>query len=62
LSTDGSAETAEIKAIMAAQTVNNNILSLVQLGTEMTTPLIVQSSGLAKDFEHRLKSHTPQPQ
>ena len=60
--TDGSAETAEIKAIMAAQTVNHNILSLVQLGTEMTTPLIVQSSGLAKDFEHRLKSHTPQPQ
>jgi hypothetical protein len=47
---------------MAAQSVNHNILSLVQLGTEMTTPLIVQSSGLARDFEHRLKSHTPQPQ
>jgi len=62
LSTDGSAETAEIKAIMAAQTVNHNILSLVQLGTEMTTPLIVQSPGLARDFEQRLKSHTPQPQ
>jgi len=62
LSTDGSAETAEIKAIMAAQTVNHNILSLVQLGTEMTTPLIVQSPGLARDFEQRLKSHSPQPQ
>jgi integrase len=55
LSSDGSAESAEIKAIMSAQMVNNNILSLVQLGTTMTTPLMVQSQPLTNDFEHRLK-------
>jgi hypothetical protein len=55
LSSDGSAESAEIKAIMSAQMVNNNILSLVQLGTTMTTPLVVQSQPLTNDFEHRLK-------
>jgi integrase len=56
LSTDGSAESAEIKAIMAAQMVNNNILSLVQLGTEMTIPLVLQSQPLTTDFEQRLKA------
>ncbi len=56
LSTDGSAESAEIKAIMAAQMVNNNILSLVQLGTEMSIPLVLQSEPLTKDFEQRLKA------
>jgi hypothetical protein len=55
LSTDGSAESAEIKALMSAQMVNNNILSLVQLGTTMTTPLVVQSQPLTNDFENRLK-------
>ena len=55
LSSDGSAESAEIKAIMSAQMVNNNILSLVQLGTTMTTPLVVQSQPLTNDFENRLK-------
>jgi integrase len=55
LSSDGSAESAEIKAIMSAQMVNNNILSLVQLGTTMTTPLVVQSQLLTNDFENRLK-------
>jgi integrase len=55
LSSDGSSESAEIKAIMAAQMVNNNILSLVQLGTTMTTPLVVQSQPLTNDFENRLK-------
>jgi integrase len=56
LSTDGSAESAEIKAIMAAQMVNNDILSLVQLGTEMTIPLVLQSQPLTTDFEQRLKA------
>lgn len=56
LSTDGSAESAEIKAIMAAQMVNNNILSLVQLGTEMTIPLVLQSEPMTDDFERRLKT------
>jgi integrase len=60
LSSDGSAESAEIKAIMSAQMVNNNILSLVQLGTEMTTPLVVQSQPMASDFENRLKAKLKQ--
>ena len=41
---------------MAAQMVNNNILSLVQLGTEMTIPLVLQSEPLTTDFEQRLKA------
>ncbi len=60
LSSDGSAESAEIKAIMSAQMVNNNILSLVQLGTTMTTPLVVQSQPLTNDFENRLKAKLKQ--
>ena len=56
LSTDGTSETAEIKAIMAAQMVNHNVLSLVQLGTQMTIPLVLQSAPLKDDFEQRLKA------
>ena len=56
LSTDGTSETAEIKAIMAAQMVNHNVLSLVQLGTQMTVPLVLQSAPLKDDFEQRLKA------
>jgi hypothetical protein len=56
LSTDGTSETAEIKAIMAAQMVNHNVLSLVQLGTQMAIPLVLQSAPLKDDFEQRLKA------
>ena len=61
LSADGSAESAEIQAIMAAQMVNHNILSLVQLGTEMTIPMVLQSEPLTNDFEHRLKAAVKKP-
>jgi hypothetical protein len=51
----GSSEGAQIKAIMAAQMANNNILSLVQMGTGMTMPLIAQNPEMTQDFESRLK-------
>jgi hypothetical protein len=51
----GSSEGAQIKAIMAAQMANNNILSLVQMGTGMTMPLIAQNPKMTQDFENRLK-------
>jgi hypothetical protein len=41
---------------MAAQMANNNILSLVQMGTGLVIPLAVQSPDLTRDFEQRLKT------
>ena len=54
---DGQAggEAAQIRAIMQAQMANNNILSLIELSTGLTLPLIVQSRALTKDFEQRLQ-------
>ena len=50
-------EAAQIREIMQAQSVvNNNILSLVQMSTGLSMPLLVQSSELTKDFESRLKA------
>jgi integrase len=51
-----SSEAAQIKAIMAAQMANSNIMNLVQMGTGMIMPLVVQSAKLTDDFEHRLKA------
>ena len=56
LSKDGTTESAEIQAIMAAQMANANILSLVQLGTAIAVPLVAEDPGMATDFEARLKS------
>ena len=53
----GSSEAAQIKAIMAAQMANNNIMNLVQMGTGMIMPLVVQNNTLTDDFEQRLKAH-----
>jgi integrase len=53
----GSSEAAQIKAIMAAQMANNNIMNLVQMGTGLIMPLAVQSNKLTDDFEQRLKAH-----
>ncbi len=54
-------EAAQIRAIMAAQLANNNILSLVQMGTGLSISLVAQSSELKDDFESRLKAQAPQP-
>jgi hypothetical protein len=51
-----SSEAAQIKSIMAAQMANSNIMNLVQMGTGLIMPLVVQSAKLTDDFEHRLKS------
>ena len=54
-------EAAQIRGIMAAQMANNNILSLVQMGTGLTMRLVLQSPSLTGDFENRLKSHRARP-
>jgi len=50
-----SGQAAQIRAIMAAQMANNNIMSLVQMGTGLVMPLAAQSQELTDDFERRLK-------
>jgi hypothetical protein len=35
---------------------NSNIMNLVQMGTGLIMPLVVQSAKLTDDFEHRLKA------
>jgi hypothetical protein len=52
----GVVDAAKIRAIKSAQMANNNILSLVQMGTGLTVPLVVQSPALTDDFADRLKS------
>ncbi len=51
-----SSEATQIKAIMAAQMANSNIMNLVQMGTGLIMPLVVQSAKLTDDFENRLKA------
>jgi len=53
-------EGAQIKAIMAAQMANNNILSLVQMSTGLIMPLVVLNADLTDDFERRLKAKRKQ--
>jgi integrase len=57
---DGTGDAEQIRAIMSAQMANNNILSLVQMGTGMTMALSYQNSDLADDFEKRLKGSAKQ--
>jgi hypothetical protein len=57
---DGKGDAEQIRAIMSAQMANNNILSLVQMGTGMTMALSYQNSDLADDFEKRLKGSAKQ--
>lgn len=52
---NGTGDAAKIRAIMSAQMANDNIMNLVQMGMGLSTPLIVQSPELTKDFENRLK-------
>ena len=53
---NGTGDAAQIRAIMAAQVANNNIMSLVQMGTGLTIPLTAQSPELTDAFEKRLKT------
>jgi len=57
---EGKGDAEQIRAIMSAQMANNNILSLVQMGTGMTLALTLQNSDLKDDFENRLKNAAPQ--
>jgi hypothetical protein len=62
-SIDGSkgGESAQIQAIMQAQMANSNILSLIELSTGLSLPLVVQSQEFTKEFEERLKANIPHP-
>ena len=59
---DGAAsgEGAQIRAIMAAQMANSNIMSLVQMSTGLVMPLAAQNPDLTDDFERRLKAQRRQ--
>jgi len=53
-------ESAQIRAIMAAQMANSNIMSLVQMSTGLVMPLAAQNPDLTDDFERRLKAQRRQ--
>ena len=53
-------DTAQIRAIMAAQMANSNIMSLVQMSTGLVMPLAAQNPDLTDDFERRLKAQRRQ--
>jgi integrase len=59
---DGSigGEAAEIEALMQAQMARSNILSLIEMSTGLSLPLIIQSPVFTEDFEKRLKNSIPQ--
>ena len=53
-------ESAQIRAIMAAQMANSNIMSLVQMSTGLVMPIAAQNPDLTDDFERRLKAQRRQ--
>ena len=53
-------ESAQIRAIMAAQMANSNIMSLVQMSTGLVMPIAAQNPELTDDFERRLKAQRRQ--
>jgi hypothetical protein len=62
-SIDGSkgGEAAQIQAIMAAQMASSNFLSLIEMSTGLSLPLVIQSPLFTQDFESRLKHKSPPP-
>jgi hypothetical protein len=53
---DSSAEADQIRALMSAQVANNNIMSLIEMSTGLTLPMIVQNQAMTEDFNNRLRS------
>ena len=49
-------EAEQIKSIMQAQMVNNNIMSLIQQSTGFTLPMIIKSPDFSKELDDKLKS------
>jgi len=58
LDDQGSAEAAQIRALMAAQ-MPNNIMQLIEMSTGLTLPMVVKSQDMAQDFNDRLKQRKP---
>ncbi len=57
----GGKEAEQIKALMAAQLSNNNLMNLAQMATGMRMPMVLQSPELSEDFESRLQKRVPSP-
>ena len=53
---DSSAEADQIRALMSAQVANNNIMSLIEMSTGLTLPMIVQNQAMTEDFNNRLRA------
>ena len=49
-------EAEQIKSLMQAQMVNNNIMSLIQQSTGFTLPMIIKSPDFSKELDAKLKS------
>ena len=49
-------EAEQIKSLMQAQMVNNNIMSLIQQSTGFTLPMIIKSPDFSKELDDKLKS------
>jgi hypothetical protein len=41
---------------MSAQVANNNIMSLIEMSTGLTLPMIVQNQAMTEDFNNRLRA------
>ena len=49
-------EAEQIKSIMQAQMVNNNLMNMIAMGVGTTMPLIVQSPQLTQELDDKLKA------
>jgi hypothetical protein len=54
---DNNAKEAEqIKSLMQAQMVNNNLMNMIAMGTGTTMPIAVQNPQLAQELDDKLKA------
>ena len=49
-------EAEQIKSLMQAQMVNNNLMNMIAMGVGTTMPLIVQSPQLTQELDDKLKA------
>jgi hypothetical protein len=49
-------EAEQIKSLMQAQMVNNNLMNMIAMGVGSSMPLIVQSPELTKELDNKLKA------
>jgi hypothetical protein len=49
-------EAEQIKSLMQAQMVNNNLMNMIAMGVGTTMPLIVQNPTLTQELDDKLKA------